>query len=125
MAEAGIAAGASGRVQILDSYLDAHSADHDAIINVAALLPAEAFNTVEVPCMGRAHGASAKSSFACRGIKVGSDTDAQATVGVVNSKLNNDPIWMEEPYVFGIQHSSWIRFIRPFGTTARGITLYQ
>jgi hypothetical protein len=129
MAGPGITAGAEGSVKILDAFLN-DPANGDTIINVLALTPIEAFHVGAANRPNSGTGVSgAHKGFHCRGVKVTSNVNdtaqAVAAAGVIVRKLTNDPSFLEEPYSVNIQHSQHVRYIRPRGTTARGIILYE
>lgn len=117
-------AGAEGELVLDDAFLDANSADGTVEIDLEQRLPLNAF----VPGCRLIPPNGPMGRFKIRGISVdGSATDADATTATVCRGLlntQNATQRITRRYVCGITHPHKIRFVYPFGTTARGISFY-
>ena len=117
-------AGAEGELVLSDVYLDAHAGDGAAQIDLERRLPLAAFDQASrtIPASGP------NKRFYMRGISCdGTATDGDATSARINrSLLNTAEVHnrVVRRYVCGITHPHKIRFIYPFSTTARGISIY-
>ena len=114
---------AETELRIRDTYLNDHSADAGAVIDVVSREPAGAFtaHSMEVPANGSNH------HFDLKGVSFDNTaTDVAASYCMVNRCLKNQDRGMQNTVrrMCGIIHPESIQFIYPMGTTARGITVY-
>lgn len=137
MAGVGILARSELRVMIKNSYLNANAktAGKSADIDLVTLSPHDAFEFLN-SSQGRGIPKSgALAGFDARGItingavddKESNVTDRNATFGFINGREKNEPenYYMEEKFVSGVMHPNGFRYIRPRGTTARGIIIHS
>jgi len=131
MSGVGILARSEIRVMIDNAYLDkyANKAGSGADIDVTNLKPAEAFaTTLKLPKSGILNtfeGRFISLNGALSSDQQGNEEiDFDATYGFVNGREKNDPGTMRERFNCGILHSNGFRFIRPNGTTGRGIIIH-
>lgn len=126
---ADFAARMEGELAIDDDYMEANFANPDAVIDVVKRTPIAAFLPASqtVPLQGANH------SFMTRGVSVdyARDTsgsiDTDATHGTLNRCLHNEQAGQNvlRRYQCAITHQHGIRFIYPYLSTARGISLYD
>jgi hypothetical protein len=117
-------------IKISDTYLDDNALNQGAIINILTLTPEEAFenHTLARTAVSRA-GSAAR--FEPRWIKISQAIGAQGVIdesltrGWINKRLKTSPAhnYNTEQYLIGMDHPESVGYIRPFGTTARGIVL--
>jgi hypothetical protein len=126
----GINAPADGHIVISDTYLNDNINNAAAVIDVIAMTPLEAFENVAQNRI-QGGGRNMMNALDARGIKIHGALDQgvfsyDATHGEINWCLRNDP----EAYpdvdslTPRVLYPLRARFIRPRGTTARGIRIY-
>lgn len=117
-------------IKISDTYLDANAADKNAIIDILKLTPEAAFENHTLAQTGVSRAGLA-ARFEPRWIKISQVINLQGVIdeslysGWINKRLKSNPAhnYNTERYLIGIDHPESVGYIRPFGTTARGIVL--
>jgi hypothetical protein len=111
-------------LRISDDYLDAHVGDNSNAHDIDVLLrtPTEAFDAdcLTVPRSG------SRGEFNQIGVKVNNTAaDEDAVYAWINRRTKNNPSVLLSRYTCAQMHPESIHTIRPYGTTARGISIFS
>lgn len=117
-------------IKISDTYLNDNSLNQNAIIDILKLTPEAAFENHTLAQTGVSRAGLA-ARFEPRWIKISQVIGAQGVIdeslnrGWINKRLKSNPEYNynTEQYLIGMDHPESVGYIRPFGTTARGIVL--
>lgn len=115
-------------LRISDDYLATHAADNTSAhdIDVMQRTPTEAFeDTLTVPRSG------SRGEFNQIGVKINNALDEQGSIdtdavyAIINRSVKNNPTILLSRYTCAQMHPESLRIIRPYGTTARGISIFS